>query len=192
MGSRLQSKWEFLKRKNNETVYFHCLFDEKSIDPPWVPVALCLQHNNSRTANSGLIWKKTKESNLLTKMWTAFSSPIIKVGWSCNCCLRKIISTLSGSQKTEPLFSLYNRHERHLPGLIQPCGKRTWRGMGVSSPCRWHQMVPLYILCKTWARGLHHLSLPLLSTFLWQSQLDLLAYVSGFWAANDLLQKGKR
>lgn len=102
-GSRLQSKWEFLSRKNNETVYFYCILNEKSIDAPCVPVALYLQHNNRTAANSRLIWKKKKESNLLTKMWTILSSQIIKVEWSCNCCLRKIISKLSSSQKT-PIF----------------------------------------------------------------------------------------
>lgn len=99
VGSGLQSKWEFLSGKNNETVYFHCILNEKSIDPPCVPVALHLQYNNRTTANRMLIWKR-KKSNLLAKMLTILSSQIIKAEWSCNCCLRKIISALSSLQKT--------------------------------------------------------------------------------------------
>lgn len=57
----LRSKSQFLRWKSNETVYFYCIFNEKSIDPPRAPVATCLPHNNT---NSRLIWK----SNLLTKI----------------------------------------------------------------------------------------------------------------------------
>lgn len=58
VGYRLQSKGEFLSRKNNETVCFYCILNEKSIDAPCAPVALHLQHNNRTAANSRLIWKK--------------------------------------------------------------------------------------------------------------------------------------
>lgn len=106
VGSRLQSKWEFLSRKNNETVYFYCILNEKSIDPPCVPVALYLQHNNRTAANSGFIWKKERRKAIYRlKMWSILCTQIIKVEWSCNCCLRKITSTPSSSQKT-PIFDL--------------------------------------------------------------------------------------
>lgn len=71
VGSGLQSKWEFLSGKNNETVYFHCILNEKSIDPPCVPVALHLQYNNRTTANRMLIWKKKKVIYWL-KCWPFF------------------------------------------------------------------------------------------------------------------------
>lgn len=112
MGSRLRSKWEFLSRKNNETVYFYCIFNEKSIDPPLVPAPPCLQHNNRTAANCRLIWerkkkgeKKERKAIYWLKMWTVLSSQIIKVEWSCNCCLRKIISPPSDSQKTPSIWS---------------------------------------------------------------------------------------
>ena len=67
-GSRLQSKWEFLSGKNNETVHFYCILNEKSIDPPCVPVALYTQQqdNNRTAANSRLIWKREGEGKQFT------------------------------------------------------------------------------------------------------------------------------
>lgn len=80
VGSRLQSKWEFLSGKNNETVYFYCILNEKSIDAPCVPVALYLQHNNRTAANSRLIWKKNRKAIYWLKCGPFF--PLKSLRWS--------------------------------------------------------------------------------------------------------------
>lgn len=89
------------------------------------------------------------------KIRTILSSQIIKVEWSCNWYLRKIISTPNSWQKT-PIFDLlgvwFNRNKRHLHWTIQLC-EDTWWEDGVFILWGRDQMAPLYILYNTWAKG---------------------------------------
>ena len=200
-GYNLNEK--FLSGKNNETVYFYCILNEESIDPPCVPVASYLRHNNRTAASSGLIWRKKKKEKAICwlkkkKTWTILSSQIIKVKCSCNCCLKKIVSTLSSSQKGtifDPrvffLFCLNNTNKKHLPWTIQLCGDTPEGERVVSIPegggTRCSPIHPVQHM--SWGGGT--LSAPTsspLSSFSEEPQVDLPAYVSGSWAANDLFK----
>lgn len=114
--------------------------------------------------------KRERKAIYWLKMWTILSSQIIKVEWSCNCCLRKIISTRAAHKRPQYLiywvFGLYNRNKRHLPWTIHLFGyKHEGRNgcLPFGGGTRWF---PLLTLCRTWAGGLLHHSLPLLSSFL--------------------------
>lgn len=61
---------------------------------------------------------KKQESNLPTKMWTILSSQIIKVEWSCNCCLRKIIYTELRHKRLRYLIYWVFRNKKHLPWTV--------------------------------------------------------------------------
>lgn len=53
---------------------------------------LCICSTITGRQQIGCSSGREKKSNLLAKMLTILSSQIIKAEWTCNCCLRKIIS----------------------------------------------------------------------------------------------------
>lgn len=82
-------------------------------------------------------------------MWTAPFSPVIKVEWSCNCCLREIIFCSQKARRlSRSVFSLCCGQKRHFPPPTQPWGDSMW-GNGGTFPLEEGPDVPLNILSQS-------------------------------------------